>query len=211
MSIDGLCPDCDMPVPADAETCPHCGSVLDLLPPLTSPRRRKQERAASKRSASGCLTTLVALLLVAVAACTRAAGPTIPTEPPGGALVAFHSHVVAVELAVRQDEWEKGLMGRTHLDANSGMLFLFPQASSLAFYMKNTLIPLSIAFLQRKQGQTYRVAKVLDMTPCKADPCHLYNPGVSYDAALEVNSGWFVRNGVHIGSTAQVGRAPTHT
>src|SRR4029077_1590428 len=111
-------------------------------------------------------------------------------------------------------EWEHGLMDRKSLAPDAGMLFLFPSPQKSAFYMFKTLIPLQIAFLQRKQGQTYRVVKLFEMTPCPAsDPhqCHLYDPGLSYDAALEVNGGWFTSNGVHVGSTGQVGRAPEPT
>jgi uncharacterized membrane protein (UPF0127 family) len=116
-----------------------------------------------------------------------------------------------VELAINEQQWEHGLMDRKTMAMNSGMLFLFPAPSASAFYMYRTLIPLSVAFLQRRQGQTYKVIGIQDMTPCHADPCKLYYAPLSYDAALEVNEGWFARHGVDTGSTAQVGRAPAHS
>ncbi len=135
----------------------------------------------------------------------------IPTAPPGGALVAFRKQVVAVELAVSPGQWQKGLMGRRRLDPQSGMLFLFPNEQKSGFWMKDTLIPLSIAFMKRTTGQTYRVVRIFEMTPCKADPCHIYDPKAAYDVALEVNTGWFRRHGVHEGSIGRVGRAPEPT
>jgi len=154
---------------------------------------------------------LAVAALIALAACNKSPSQTLPTAPPGGALVAFRSHVVAVELAVDEAEWSHGLMDRKTLGANAGMLFLFPAPSGDPFYMYRTLVPLSVAFLKRTNGQTYRVEQVIEMVPCRStDPhqCHLYQPGAKYDAALEVNRGWFVRNGVHVGSTGQVGQAP---
>jgi len=153
----------------------------------------------------------VLLLLVVFAACSPTSKSATPTEPPGGALMAFGNHVAAVELAVTAPEWQKGLMNRKEMDPDHGMAFIFPSSQQLGFWMKDTLIPLSIAFMQRKQGQTYRVAKILDMQPCPASAgnnCTIYNPNVSYDLALEMNLGWFRRNGVHVGSTGRLGRAP---
>jgi len=154
---------------------------------------------------------LVEVLLVSASCGTKKPAQTFPSAPPGGALVAFRKHVVAVELATTPDEWQRGLMSRRHLGADAGMLFLFPSAQKTGFWMKDTLIPLQIAFLKRTTGQTYRVAALFEMTPCKADPCHIYDPKASYDAALEVNTGWFTAHGVHVGSTGQVGRAPSPT
>lgn len=148
-------------------------------------------------------------VLVALGACTKTATHAVPTSPPGGARVAFRKHVVAVELAVNQAEWEHGLMDRKTLGENSGMLFLFPAPSASPFYMYRTLVPLSVAFMKREQGQTYKVLRIFDMPPCLASKpadCPLYDPKASYDVALEVKRGWFVRNGVHAGSTGRVGR-----
>ena len=64
------------------------------------------------------------------------------------------------------------------------------------FWMKNTLIPLSIAFFDR-QGV---ILRILDMEPCRADPCPVYYPGVVYQGALEVNQGWFRRRGLAEGA-----------
>ena len=75
------------------------------------------------------------------------------------------------------------------------MVFLFDGPVNGTFWMKNTLIPLSIAFWDRSG----RILKILDMTPCRADPCRLYSPGVTYVGAVETNRGWFGANGVREG------------
>jgi len=100
-----------------------------------------------------------------------------------------------VEVASTPEAWERGLMFRKELPQNQGMLFVFPQASGSPFWMKNTLIPLSIAFAD---GEGV-ILRILDMTPCLSDPCPTYYPGVAYRQALEVNQGWFRQNGVREG------------
>jgi len=86
-------------------------------------------------------------------------------------------------------------MFRKSLPEDQGLLFLFPQATGSPFWMKNTLIPLSIAFAD----QNGKILRILDMEPCPKDPCPTYYPGVAYRQALEVNRGWFARHGVKEG------------
>jgi uncharacterized protein len=104
---------------------------------------------------------------------------------------------VAIDVEIADDDAERarGLMERTELDPDAGMIFVYPNDVSGAFWMKNTLIPLSIAFY----AEDGRIVKILDMEPCRQDPCRLYDPGVHYRGALEVNQGafdeWNVREG----------------
>ena len=97
--------------------------------------------------------------------------------------------VVEVEIARTSAERQRGLMNRRTLPARAGMVFVYPQAVSHGFWMKNTLIPLDIAFYDGRG----RIARILTMQPCRRDPCRVYDPGVSYHAALEVNAGSFRR------------------
>ncbi len=92
-------------------------------------------------------------------------------------------------------ERARGLMGVSDLPDGSGMLFVFEEPSAGGFWMKNTLIPLEIAFL----NESGRVLAVLDMQPCEADPCEVYTPGVTYTAAVEVEQGWFSELGLREG------------
>jgi hypothetical protein len=108
--------------------------------------------------------------------------------------------VVHVEIADTKSERARGLMGRTELAEDAGMVFVFPQDSTSAFWMKDTLIPLSIAFYS-KGG---RILRILDMEPCRQDPCPLYDPRATYRGALEVDKGAFQRWGVKVGDTLRV-------
>ena len=99
---------------------------------------------------------------------------------------------IRVEVAEPAEERRTGLMNRASLAPDAGMLFVFPEETRGSFWMKNTLVPLSIAFLDGRG----RVLRILDMEPCRRDPCPLYDPDVSYVAALEVNRGAFRRWGV---------------
>jgi len=107
-----------------------------------------------------------------------------------------------VELADSDEERRHGLMGRSSLPAGAGMVFLFEREHQGGFWMKDTLIPLSVAFLDRDG----RVLELLDMSPCEADPCPVYDPGVRYVAAVEVNRGAFARLGVGVGDVARLER-----
>jgi uncharacterized protein len=91
-------------------------------------------------------------------------------------------------------------MGRTSLPENEGMLFTFPSSHTGAFWMKDTLIPLSVAFYSTDG----RIVRILDMTPCKRDPCDLYDPGLAYRGALEVNLGAFRRWGISAGDRLRI-------
>ena len=82
------------------------------------------------------------------------------------------------------------------------MVFVFTQPTRGGFWMKNTLIPLSIAFYDRRG----RILRILEMEPCRADPCRIYDPGVTYRGALEVNRGAFRRLGVARGDVVTLKR-----
>lgn len=97
-------------------------------------------------------------------------------------------------------ERERGLMGVSHLAPDAGMVFLFDGPTRSSFWMKDTLVPLSVAFW----GSDGTIVDVLDMQPCTADPCPLYTPQGSYTTALEMNLGWFQEHRVTIGDHAEL-------
>jgi uncharacterized membrane protein (UPF0127 family) len=66
-----------------------------------------------------------------------------------------------------------------------GMLFVFARPTSGGFWMKNTLVPLTIVFFNADGKRVRR----LSMTPCRADPCPIYDPGRLYRFALELRAG----------------------
>jgi uncharacterized membrane protein (UPF0127 family) len=114
-----------------------------------------------------------------------------------------HSRVsVRVEIANTDPTREQGLMYRRSLAPRAGMVFVWPTDVTGAFWMKNTLIPLSIAFYNRNG----RILRILDMAPCRADPCPVYNARTTYRGALEVNRGAFKRWKVRVGDRISVQR-----
>ena len=107
---------------------------------------------------------------------------------------------VMVEVARTPDQHTMGLMERPSLAAHRGMLFLYPavQSESTAFWMFRTRIPLDIAFID--SAGTIRTIKT--MTPCTstlAVGCESYPAEARYQAAMEVNAGFFARRGVRVG------------
>jgi uncharacterized protein len=138
------------------------------------------------------------LLIVILAACGgdegAATGTTTAGKPEATALITTAGEEVELSIEVADDEAERarGLMLRRSLPDNAGMVFLYPEPTAGSFWMKNTLIPLSIAFFD-DEGT---ILRILDMEPCREDPCPLYTPGVAFTGALEVNRSAFARLGV---------------
>lgn len=105
------------------------------------------------------------------------------------------SILLDVKVAATPEQRARGLMHRKNLAADDGMVLLWFAETSGPFFMEDTFIPLSVAFFDERG----RILEILDMEPCKRDPCRAYNPGVSYWGALQVNQGAFERWGVQPG------------
>ena len=135
------------------------------------------------------ITCLILASLVVFCACGR-------REPSfDRALRIRHgssSTLVRVALARTEPDRERGLMGVRHLPADGGMAFLFARPTTRGFWMKDTLVRLSVAFWDRDG----RIVAILDMTPCHRDPCHVYAPGRPYVGALETHLGFFRAHGI---------------
>ena len=106
---------------------------------------------------------------------------------------------VQVEIADDTQEMARGLMGRTALAEDAGMLFVYPEERELSFWMKDTLIPLSIAFMD-SEG---RIVDIQDMKALDDTPPH-YTSAEPARYALEVNKGFFDERGVEVGDTARL-------
>jgi hypothetical protein len=146
-------------------------------------------------------TVLVALLLLT--ACSSG-GPE-PAPDPGGTTrleIRTDGGVVDVEVEVADDDEERstGLMNRERLAPDAGMVFLWEEPLHTTFWMKDTLIPLSIAFWNERGT----IVAILDMEPCEADTCPSYDPGVEFEGALEVNQGFFEVRGVEVGDRIEL-------
>jgi len=109
-----------------------------------------------------------------------------------------------VEIADTSQERARGLMFRKSLGEDQGMLFDFKEPGQYSFWMKNTLIPLSIAFLDEK-GE---VLKLDDMEPNDAVHFHDSLPGTRY--AIEANKGWFAKHKVTLGEIVQLPDTTQH-
>jgi uncharacterized membrane protein (UPF0127 family) len=122
--------------------------------------------------------------------------------PHGTAAIRTPSRTVTVRIEIARTpvQLERGLMGRKTLAPNAGMAFLWTANTRGRFWMKDTSIPLSIAFWN-KDG---RILRILDMAPCRTDPCRLYDPKVAFRGALEVNRGAFRRWGVRPGARVTI-------
>jgi uncharacterized protein len=121
------------------------------------------------------LVAVCSLVTALAAASTAAASPTTALRLDG---VPF-----APELALTSAQQQRGLMFRRKAPLD-GMLFVFREDTTGGFWMKNTLVPLTIVFFDRS-GK--RVRK-LSMTPCRKDPCAIYGPGRQYRFALELRA-----------------------
>lgn len=101
-------------------------------------------------------------------------------------------HRIEAEVASSNPERATGLMNRPSMPIHRGMLFVFPEAGVQCFWMKNTLIPLSIAFLD----DAGHIVQIADMQPQSLDN-HCSVKPVRF--ALEMNAGWFKRRGLEAG------------
>lgn len=101
-------------------------------------------------------------------------------------------HRIEAEVAADEQARHLGLMYRSHLPPDQGMLFVYPSSIRLCMWMKNTLIPLSVAFLD-EEG---RILNIEDMTP-QSEESHCSAKPARY--ALEMNRGWFAGHGVKAG------------
>lgn len=106
-------------------------------------------------------------------------------ELPITAKFTLGEESIELEVAKTPEQQEMGLMYRTILPPNRGMLFSFSPPRRVAFWMKNTLIPLDMVFL--KEGKIMAILK--DVPPCTTPTCPVYNPQVMTDSVIELSAG----------------------
>jgi uncharacterized protein len=171
--------------------------------------------AAAMRSGISLFGPLLALLLAATGCPKPPATPTGPMEPPanGHPLHLDHAQTnlrvmklwvggeeVSAEICQAPTELATGMMFRTNLAPEAGMLFLFTAPHRACFYMKNTKVPLSVAYLDPAGV----ILEIHDLKPLDETGVEAGSERVQF--VLEVNQGWFQRHGV---STGAVVRLPT--
>jgi len=122
-----------------------------------------------------------------------------PSMAPSVATITFSNDradepvALLAEIADTSEERTRGLMFRDSLPEDRGMIFKFEAETSIGFWMKNTTIPLSIAFISSENV----ILDIQDMEPLSLVLHHASEP---YTLAVEVNQGWFELNGVRVGS-----------
>jgi uncharacterized membrane protein (UPF0127 family) len=126
-----------------------------------------------------------------IAAPTSAASPVLSTRT-----LTIHGAKLTVEVAATPQTRETGLMNRFSLPQDHGMLFVFEGSEPRAFWMKNTYIPLSIAFVD----STGRILNIEDMRPRDESTQWSRGPAMY---AIEVRQGWFAEKGVQPGDAVE--------
>jgi uncharacterized protein len=178
---------------------------------VRNPTRTPQPATARRLAlVAGLLLAVVGVGVLAVALASavglgrpgdRAQAPAPGTQGAGGAAGTATYRLlpdgggattVRLEVAAAPAARSRGLMGREHVPPGTGMVFLYPADVREAFWMKDTLVPLSIAFV----AADGRVVSVAEMTPCRADPCPTYAPAGRYRYAVELAAGAFPAAGV---------------
>lgn len=124
---------------------------------------------------------------------------------PIEALVSFSGtdRTLQVEIADSDDEQGRGLMGRTELPADRGMAFVYDDPVEHRYTMRDTLLPLSIAFVDQRG----RIVTIREMVPCTGEPCEDYVSDAPYVLAVEANRGWFADHGIEEGQRVEMQRA----
>ncbi|MDD5065671.1 MAG: DUF192 domain-containing protein [bacterium] len=112
-------------------------------------------------------------------------------------VIRIRDKVLQIEIADDAAERSRGLMFRKELGRDKGMVFDFKQDQIVSFWMKNTFIPLSIAFLDTN----FCIAQIEDMSPL--DEENLHRSGIPVRYCIEVNRGWFERNGIKVGDRVE--------
>lgn len=117
-----------------------------------------------------------------------------------GDQVCFRQHCYHVEIADDDMERMRGLQNRTTLFPDAGMLFIFPESERHAFWMKDTLIPLDMIWLDSSRKVVHIESNV---PPCRKDPCPTYTPATAALYVLELNAGQAASRGITLGDKAE--------
>jgi uncharacterized membrane protein (UPF0127 family) len=136
------------------------------------------------------VSLLLSLLLGLASASTNAQNQPQLNLPRTTLSIGFHQ--LQVQVAATPEQQATGLMFRTDMPAHEGMLFVFPTASQQCFWMKNTLIPLTAAFV----ADDGTIVNLEDMQP-QTTQSHCSSKPVRF--VLEMNQGWFVKKGLKAG------------
>jgi uncharacterized membrane protein (UPF0127 family) len=146
------------------------------------------------------------LLTIFILGCVQspAQTPQYHQQPIGNQLpgnyVCFGEKCVNVQVMRTEAEKEKGLMGVTTLPKEDGMLFVWNAPGVYPFWMKDTLIPLDMVWINTDM----QVVDITTMQPCAADPCPIYSPHAQAQYVLETNAGLMQEWNVRVGDIGKI-------
>ncbi len=156
---------------------------------------------AQKTSLKLRTPVILALVLLSAASCSGKSSQVGAMDKPNPKLptATIRSGEISleVEIASTEEQRNKGLMFRKSLAEGKGMLFVFESDQKMAFWMKNTSIPLSLAYI----GSDGTIFQIIDLVPFSEDP-QLSQRSIRY--ALEVPQGWFAKVGIDVGDRFEI-------
>lgn len=120
------------------------------------------------------LLITILLLLIIITACQQNTTPQ----------ACINENCFNLEVVDTPQTREKGLMYRQYLPEDKGMLFVFEKTGNYPFWMKNTLIPLDMLWINENK----EIVRIMSATPCQEDPCKIYNPKSEALYVLEINA-----------------------
>ncbi len=141
-------------------------------------------------------------VVLLVTACSQQAPAPPPSEPApapvasGPRVILPDNSVYSVEIAADQDLRAQGLMYRDQLRPATGMLFFFPADGDYGFWMKNTLIPLDMIWIDSNRKVVHIKT---DVPPCRIEQCPSYDPGVPSRYVLELAAGEAAKHRLTVG------------
>ncbi len=155
---------------------------------------------ARSRISVRILICLIAACLISMHGFAAAADPSTGVKPPVFKKIIVGKTPLRVEVAATPEKQERGLMFRQSLPEDEGMLFVFKEPQELTFWMRNTLIPLDIAFVSAD-------GVILNIHQAKPlDESIQYRSAGSAKYVIETNQGWFARHGIQPGDRVILGR-----
>lgn len=151
------------------------------------------------------IRVLLLLVILIGAACVKSPdeGSVVigrSDSSPYPQVVTENGHAIEVEVVSTPETRARGLMFRRVLPELHGMLFLFPTPEVQTFWMKNTVIPLDIIWIDEKM----RVIEIVTASPCELDPCPGYGPEAPTAFVLEIGAGEAERLGIVPGSGVEL-------
>ncbi|WP_193195670.1 DUF192 domain-containing protein [Nostoc sp. MG11] len=158
------------------------------------------------------LSMLLGVLLMSCSVPTTAKPPTFTsTQTPApenlgqtlqisGKAIVPNGTTIQLEVAQTPAQQAKGLMYRPALPDNRGMLFQFPSAQPVSFWMKNVPVPLDMVFLNKGVVKYIQAAA----PPCKSEPCPTYGPNTPIDTVIELRSGRAAELNLQVGDIVKI-------